>query len=116
MPKENPKDVLLKIARDPLLRKTAAQQNHALFFSIYLGHYATYPIAALHKDMFELSQDTKRRLIAIMAFRGSGKSTILTLSYVLWAILGQQQKKCVIIISKTQQQAKTHFFNIQREL
>lgn len=51
-----------------------------------------------------------------MAFRESGKSTIMNLSNVLWSILGKPGKKCVIIISQTQEQAKNHFANIKSEL
>ena len=40
----------------------------------------------------------------------------MNLSYTLWAILGVQQKKFVLIISKTQSQAKNHFLNIRDEL
>lgn len=51
-----------------------------------------------------------------MAFRESGKSTIMNLVNVLWSILGKPGKKCVIIISQTQEQAKNHFSNIKSEL
>lgn len=51
-----------------------------------------------------------------MAFRGSGKSTILNLSYALWSILGVRQKKCVLIISRTQDLVATHIRNIKQEL
>lgn len=54
--------------------------------------------------------------MAIMAFRESGKSTIMNLTNVLWSILGKPSKKFVIIISKTQEQAKNHFLNIKAEL
>jgi len=51
-----------------------------------------------------------------MAFRGSGKSTILNLSNVLWSILGKHQKKFVLIVSKTRIQSQSHFENIKQEL
>ena len=40
----------------------------------------------------------------------------MNLSYTLWAILGRQQKKHVLIVSQTKNQAKTHFLNIRTEL
>jgi hypothetical protein len=54
--------------------------------------------------------------MVVMAFRESGKSTILNMVNVLWSILGKPQKKFTIIFSKTQDQAKNHFTNIKREL
>jgi len=52
----------------------------------------------------------------VVAFRGSGKSTIVTTAYPIWAILGQQQKKFITIYCQTQTQAKLHLTNIRREL
>ena len=63
-----------------------------------------------------MTEDESIKLAVIVAFRGSAKSTIVTMSYALWSILGIQQKKFVLILSKTQSQAKTHFTNLKREL
>jgi predicted phage terminase large subunit-like protein len=52
----------------------------------------------------------------VTAFRGSGKSTIMTLSYPIWAVVGSPQKKFILILTKTQTQAKIHFANLKREL
>lgn len=73
-------------------------------------------MAPFHKEMFALSENKELKIISIMAFRGSGKSTIMNLSYALWSILGIQQKKCVVIISRTKNQAANHFLNLQDEL
>ncbi len=51
-----------------------------------------------------------------MAFRESGKSTIMNTANALWSILGKPEKKFVLIMSKTQEQAKSHFANIKSEL
>lgn len=66
--------------------------------------------------MFHLIEQTKHDLIAVMAFRESGKSTIMNLAHTLWAILGKPGRKFVVIVSKTQEQAKSHFANIKAEL
>jgi phage terminase large subunit-like protein len=55
-------------------------------------------------------------MTVIIAFRDSGKSTLCTLSYPLWAILGREHKKFVVILSQTQRQAKQHLTNIRKEL
>lgn len=52
----------------------------------------------------------------MMAFRESGKSTIMNMANILWSILGKPQKKFVVILSQTQDQAKNHFTNIKDEL
>jgi hypothetical protein len=66
--------------------------------------------------MFHLLQREEYRFIAVMAFRDSGKSTILNMTNVLWSILGKPAKKFAIVMSKTQEQAKNHFANIKAEL
>jgi hypothetical protein len=67
-------------------------------------------------EMFHLIEHSPYELIAVMAFRESGKSTIMNMVNVLWSILGKPQKKFAIIFSKTQDQAKNHFTNIKHEL
>ncbi len=66
--------------------------------------------------MFNLTEDKKVKNLYIVAFRGSGKSTIITTSYPIWAILGKQQKKFVLILCQTRNQAKQHMINLKREL
>lgn len=66
--------------------------------------------------MFHLIQQPEYSFIAIMAFRESGKSTIMNTANVLWSILGKPEKKFVLIVGKTQEQAKSHFANIKAEL
>ena len=58
-----------------------------------------YPFAPFHNEMFKLAEDQNIKVLVVMAFRGSAKSTILNLAYILWSILGVQQKKFVVIIS-----------------
>ena len=87
-----------------------------LFFYVYFPHYVTYPIADFQKEMFKVTEDEKNKLACIVAFRGSGKSAIMTTSYSLWAILGIQKKKFVLIISQTQEQARVHMASIKTEL
>jgi len=66
--------------------------------------------------MFRITEDTTNKLTVLIAFRGSGKSTLITLSYVIWSIVGIQQKRFVLILCQTQTQAKLHMANIKREL
>ncbi|MFA5050841.1 MAG: hypothetical protein WC499_01875 [Patescibacteria group bacterium] len=105
-----------KIWENKKVRQSLAFK-HPLWFSLfYLRHHFTYPLAPFHLEMFHLIKHQEYEFIVMMAFRGSGKSTIMNMSNVLWSILGKPQKKFVIIISKTQEQAKNHFANIKSEL
>ena len=104
------------IAQDRLVRQEPTRMSHLMFFHIYFPHYVKYPIAEFQKDIFRITEDQSNRLACIVAFRGSGKSTLVTFSYSLWAILGIQQKKFVLIICQTQAQARQHMSNLKYEL
>ncbi len=104
------------ITKDRLVRLSVAQESHLMFFHIYFPHYVKFPIAEFQKDIFRITEDRSNKLACILAFRGSGKSTLVTLSYVLWSILGIQQKKFVLILCQTQSQARQQVANIRREL
>lgn len=109
-------DVFKAIAKDRLLRQQLGQHSHQMFFTIYFPHYITYPMAEFHKDIFRITEDQSNNLACIVAFRGSGKSTLITFSYSLWSILGVQKKKFVLIICQTQVQARQHMANLKHEL
>ncbi len=96
-------------------RMEMARQSHYLFFHIYLSHYVKYPTAQFHRDLYTITEDDSIKHAVIVAFRGSGKSTIITLSYPIWAMLGRQQKKFGLLLSQTQPQARMHLTNIKRE-
>ena len=105
-----------RIRENPRLRQRLAFEHPLWFALLYLPHHFTDSIAPFHLEMFHLLQQNKYNFVAIMAFRESGKSTILNLVNALWSILGKPGKKFVVIISKTQEQAKNHFLNIRAEL
>lgn len=104
------------VINDRVSRKTLASQSHYYFFNMYFSHYVKYQTADFQKEMFQLTEDSGIKNVVIVAFRGSAKSTIMTLSYPIWAMIGKPGKKFIIILSQTQQQARLILKNIKREL
>ncbi len=104
-----------KILNDTRLRKELARRSHYWFFHIYFRRYVTYETADFHRRLFAVTENENLKNAVITAFRGSGKSTIMTLSYVIWSILGVQQKKYIVLIGQTQQQSRRIIENIKRE-
>ncbi len=113
MKKEN---ILKTIITDTAVRRRLVKESHEAFCSIYLSHHISHPYAFFHKEMFRMTESYIEKLLVVMAFRGSGKSTILNLSNTIWSILGKHQKKFVLIISKSKLQSQAHFLNIKSEL
>lgn len=96
-----PSELAAKMFRDRRVRTAITRQSHFMFFHFYLAHYVKYATAAFQREMFYLSEQQDIRNLFIVAFRGSAKSTIFTTSYPVWAILGEQQKKFVLILCQT---------------
>lgn len=112
----NKDKIIQSIITDPAVRQKLVRESHEAFCSIYLSHHITHPYAFFHKDMFRMTESYDQKLNVVMAFRGSGKSTVLNLSNTIWSILGKHQKKFVLIISKSRVQSQAHFENIKSEL
>ncbi len=109
-------DVIQRLLQDPKARTVAVRRSHRLFFSMYFSHYIQCPSAPFHNELFKLTEDRSLPLLAITAFRGSAKSTIISLSYVLWAIMGSHEMKYVLLVGQTQEQARLMLKNIREEL
>jgi len=116
MKQEIPNELIDKMLKDRLVRTAIVKQSHFYFFNFYFSHYVKYPTADFQKEFFRLTENDNLKKLFIVAFRGSSKSSIFTMSYPLWAILGSQQKKFVLIICQTRTQAKQHMMNLKREL
>lgn len=105
-----------RLFTDRKVRSEVTGQSHQWFFSTYFPNYITHETADLHRQLFAITEDEDLPLAVVVAFRGSAKTTIMTMSYPIWAIVGRQQKKFVLIASQTQYQARVHLMNIKREL
>jgi predicted phage terminase large subunit-like protein len=109
-------EVIQRLLKDSRARIAAVRKSHLLFFSVYFSHYISYPSASFHDELFALTEDRSVPLLAITAFRGSAKSTIVSLSYVLWAIMGCHEAKYILLVGQTQEQARLMLKNIREEL
>lgn len=104
------------IRKDKATRIAVTKQNHQVFFSVYFSHFVKYKTGLFQKEIFNLTEDQSIPLVVLCSFRNSGKSTINTLSYPIWGILGEQQKKFILIVSQVKEQAALHFKNLKTEL
>jgi predicted phage terminase large subunit-like protein len=111
-----PLGVVDEMMKSKQVRTVIIGLSHYWFFNFYFKDYVKYETAKFQLEMFNLTEDQTNRFAVVCAFRGSSKSTIFTSSYPLWAILGAQQKKYVVILSQTQRQAKQYMDNLKLEL
>lgn len=85
-------ELRMMILRDQRVRRSITRESHFYFFHIYFGHYVTSATAPFQREIFAFTEDERQQLTAITAFRGSAKSTIVSLSFPLWAILGKMNR------------------------
>ncbi len=112
---EPSKEIIERIKTDQVFRKALARKNFYWFFYIYFGNYTSYKIADFQREIFALIDNPRNKTVTIVAFRGSGKSTIVSLASPIWAMLGTPQKKFMLLISQTQQLARQILTNIRYE-
>lgn len=115
-PNPIPEDMFQSLSKDKVIRRQVMRGSFNYFFHFYFAHYVQFPTATFQKDLIAKVENEPDENLFVVAFRGSGKSTIVTTAYPIWAILGQQQKKFVIIFCQTRVQAKQHMMNIRNEL
>lgn len=108
--------VIKQIQESPDFRKALTRENFAWFFATYFTHYITCPTAEFQRAIMDLLQDEEIYKVAITAFRGSAKSTIATLAYPIWAMIGKPYKKYTLVVSQTQELSKQILTNIKQEL
>src|SRR3989338_5117508 len=114
--KNRVEDLFEKILIDKVLRKNVVQKSFEHFFPIYFHRYMQYETAPFHEEIFHILEDDSIKLAVIVAFRGSAKSTIITTAYVLWSILGVQQRKFIVICGQTEQKSRQYLLNIKNQL
>lgn len=111
-----PPELVERMISDRKVRVAITKQSHWYFLHFYFAHYIQYATAEFQKEIIRLTECDSVKNIFIVSFRGSGKSTIVTTSFPIWAILGRQQIKFVLILCQTKGQAKQHMMNLRQEL
>ncbi len=105
-----------RMMKDKLVRTSITKDSFLYFFHFYYAHYVKYETADFQKEIIHNLEKSATENLYVVAFRGSGKSTMVTTAYPIWAILGKQQKKFCMIFCQTRIQAKQHMMNIKNEL
>lgn len=104
--------IIDKMIHDKAFRVEMVTKSHYWFFHYYFYEYVKFSTAEFQKKIFSLTEGDEKNIV-ISAFRGCGKTTIITMSYVIWSILGRQQKKHVIILGYTREQAEEKLQDIK---
>jgi len=107
-------DIIKRIREDKNLRIRLCWDSFYWFFLVYFTIYLKYPLAPFQKEIIDLVQNDNNPFLVIVAFRGSAKSTIITLAFTIWCIV-TGRKKYPLLISLNQQRIQQSLFNIRQE-
>ncbi len=114
-PRRSIKSIINRCLDDAEFRAQATRESHTLFFLVYFSEHLKYDLAPFHKKILKLSERDFEFLV-VAAFRGAGKSTICSTSLPLWLILGKRKKKCLLLVTRTQQLSRQAIDNIDRTI
>jgi len=107
--------IVEKASQDRDFRLELVEKSFFWFIHIYFPNYLSYPMAEFHKEMIGI-MEKESNTVVFTAFRGSGKSTIVSLAYVVWAMTGTKNKRFIILLSHTEKQAETLMYSIKQTL
>lgn len=107
-----------KVKQKLIQMRRREYRDFSRFRRYYFPHYHKVEDAAFHKELAETLNrisDKRYSKLAIAAPRGSAKSTIITLEYVIYSIC-HRREKCVVIISSTFERSAEALQSIKYEL
>lgn len=97
--------------------RRALAKDFRWFCVIYLAHYFKLAPASFHSDLMGVLGDHAEKMIEVIGFRGSAKSTLGSTALILWMALEHPDLYPFIIpISDTTTQSKMNMANIKTEL
>lgn len=105
-----------QIQTNRAVRLRLATESLYAFAHIYFPEAVRNRTADFQKEIYALLADNSIEYLAVVAFRNSGKSTIVTQIFAIWAMLGTLGKKYILIVSLNQNQAQGHLQNVKREI
>ncbi|MBF0423845.1 MAG: phage terminase large subunit [Magnetococcales bacterium] len=101
------------------IRRKQAGESFRFFVETYFPHYTLYAPSILHEYLFTTLQastgDNKGLRLAIAAPRGEAKSTIVSLTYVLWCAL-TSRRHYICLVMDTFEQAAIMLETVKAEL
>jgi len=104
-----------RVRREQRARSLASLKAFGL---LYLPHYLNKPPSRMHEELYTLLEALPSRpgaRIAIAAPRGSAKSTLVSLLFVLWAIC-HRSHRFIVILSDTRDKAEQFLHQVKHEL
>lgn len=107
--------VAFKVDITDVNQRREAGKNSFLFFCLfYLPHYFSLAPADFHRTLIALLEDDEATALGIIGFRGSAKTTICGVAYMIWCVC-YEKYHFPLLINDTVAQVKVNILNIRKE-
>ncbi len=113
---ENTEEILTEILSNRTTKRYLLSESFFVFIRLYLKHYFRLGIPLFQEDMIRHLENRKIPALVVTSFIGGGKSTIISMAYLLWEALRTNEKKVIVHVSRTRDDANDLALRIQREL
>ena len=111
---QNDMELWNRLVSDPPARQEAARNNLMIFYLLYRSRQGRlYDLAYFQKEIMGILRDREHTFFVLEGARGSGKTTIAVYMNAIWSIVGEQQLKYVVIITRNNDQARMCMNNIK---
>ncbi|MGD0573403.1 MAG: phage terminase large subunit [Sedimentisphaerales bacterium] len=100
------------------IKREQGSKSILAFAKLFLPHYLGYKTSKAHRDIYNTLYaitNKRGRKVVIAAPRGFGKSTLITLIYVLYCIC-YEKERFIVLVSHTASQVTQILANIKKEL
>ena len=108
-------EIIKRMVNDRKFRIGLSKKSFYWFCQYYFRGDLKIPTAEFHKEIIQFLQGKDKKLVVLAGFRGCGKSTLANRMYSIWAVLGVQEKRFVVISGQTQRQSEQYLLNIKEQ-
>jgi len=99
---------------NPEERREAGRLSLTAYCLIYLPHYFSLEPANFHRMLIAVLEDDTEEALGIIGFRGSAKTTICGVAYMIWCVC-YGKYHFPLLINDTVAQVKVNILNIRKE-
>jgi hypothetical protein len=109
-------EVLEEILSNKTPKRYLLSKSFFMFIHLYLKHYFHLGIPILQEDMIRNLENRKIKSLLVTSFIGGGKTTVISIAYLLWEAFRTPKRKVILHISKDRDEAFALSAIIKEEL
>lgn len=113
---QNIEQQLEEVLTNKATKRALLSQSLFMFLRLNLKHYFGRGIPLFQEDMIRNLENRKINTLLITSFIGGGKTTIVSILYLLWEAFRTDEKKVIVHVSRTKDEAQELALRVQHEI